>query len=168
MNPELTTSLELQVKTVDSTVEAGAQFQQMVNIECKTDFTAQPDLNVNFTCNGKGHKVPLKVPISINKFMEPTEMNGDSFFQRWKNLSIPGQEAQKIYKAVYPMDPTQVKTKLIGYGFSILEGIDPNPDNYVCAGIVHTKTVQIGCLLRLEPNKSANVSLITFYFKIVQ
>ena len=56
------------------------------------------------------------------------------------------------------MDPTQVKTKLIGYGFSILEGIDPNPDNYVCAGIIHTKTVQIGCLLRLEPNKSANVS----------
>ena len=91
--------------------------------------------------------------------MEPTEMNGDAFFARWKNLSIPGQEAQKIYKAVYPMDPTQVKTKLIGYGFSILEGIDPNPENYVCAGIIHTKTVQIGCLLRLEPNKSANVSI---------
>ena len=34
----------------------------------------------------------------------------------------PGQEAQKIYKAVYPMDSTQVKTKLIGYGFSLLEG----------------------------------------------
>ena len=70
----------------------------------------------------------------------------------------PGQEAQKIYKAVYPMDPTQVKTKLIGYGFSLLEGVDPNPDNYVCAGIIHTKTIQIGCLMRLEPNHSANVS----------
>ena len=70
----------------------------------------------------------------------------------------PGQEAQKIYKAVFPMDPTQVKTKLIGYGFSLLEGIDPNPDNYVCAGIIHTKTIQIGCLMRLEPNHSANVS----------
>ena len=64
------------------------------------------------------------------------------------------------------MDPTQVKTKLIGYGFSILEGIDPNPDNYVCAGIIHTKTVQIGCLLRLEPNKSANVSSPTLCLKI--
>ena len=64
------------------------------------------------------------------------------------------------------MDPTQVKTKLIGYGFSILEGIDPNPDNYVCAGIIHTKTVQIGCLLRLEPNKSANVSSPTQCLKI--
>ena len=60
------------------------------------------------------------------------------------------------------MDPTQVKTKLIGYGFSLLEGIDPNPDNYVCAGIIHSKAVQIGCLLRLEPNKSANVSILFF------
>ena len=76
-----------------------------------------------------------------------------------------GQEAQKIYKAVYPMDPTQVKTKLIGYGFSLLEGVDPNPDNYVCAGIIHTKTIQIGCLMRLEPNHSANVS-INFAFKL--
>ena len=55
------------------------------------------------------------------------------------------------------MDPTQVKTKLIGYGFSLLEGIDPNAENYVCAGIIHTKTLQIGCLLRLEPNSQAQV-----------
>jgi len=158
LSPELTPALQLQVKDPDSQVEAGAQRQQMVNIECLTDFTSQPDLNVNFTCNGRPHKIPLKIPVAVNKFMEPTEMNGDAFFARWKNLNIPGQEAQKIYKAVYPMDPTQVKTKLIGYGFSLLEGIDPNPSNYVCAGIIHTKTIQIGCLLRLEPNQSANVS----------
>jgi len=161
LSPELSPALNLQVKSVDSTVEAGAQFQQMVNIECLADFTAQPDLCVNFTANGRPHKVPLKLPISINKFMQPTEMNGDAFFARWKNLSIPGQEAQKIYRAVYPMDATQVKTKLIGYGFSLLEGIDPNPDNYVCAGIIHTKSVQIGCLMRLEPNQSANMYRLT-------
>ena len=45
-----------------------------------------------------------------------------SFDQVFFLFSRPGQEAQKIYKAVYPMDTTQVKTKLIGYGFSLLEG----------------------------------------------
>lgn len=45
-SPELQRSLTIQVKTVDSTVEAGAQFQQMVNLECVEDFTLQPDLNV--------------------------------------------------------------------------------------------------------------------------
>ena len=79
----------------------------------------------------------------------------------FKELSFltfrPGQEAQKIFKANQAMDNTQVKTKLIGFGFSLLEGIDPNPENYVCAGIIHTKSVQIGCLLRLEPNSAAQV-----------
>ncbi len=42
--PEISSALQLQVKSVDSTVEAGAQFQQMVNVECVTDFSVQPDL----------------------------------------------------------------------------------------------------------------------------
>ena len=48
--------------------------------------------------------------------------------------------------------------QLIGFGIGLLEGVDPNPDNFVCAGIVHSKNAQIGVLLRLEPNKAALVS----------
>lgn len=40
----------------------------------------------------------------------------------------------------------------------LLESIDPNPDNMVCAGIIHTQSHQVGCLMRLEPNKQAQVS----------
>jgi AP-2 complex subunit alpha len=46
------------------------------------------DINVSFSINGQPHKLSLKVPISLNKFMEPTEMNGEAFFARWKNLSM--------------------------------------------------------------------------------
>ncbi len=42
----------------------------------------------------------------------------------------------------------------------LLENIDPNPENYVCAGIIHTRNLQIGTLLRLEPNSQAQVMLI--------
>jgi len=48
--------------------------------------------------------------------------------------------------------------QLLGAGLSALDGIDPNPDNFVCAGIIHTSSHQIGCLVRLEPNKQALVS----------
>jgi hypothetical protein len=41
---------------------------------------------------------------------------------------------------------------------TLLDGIDPNPENYVSAGILHTRDQQIGCLLRLEPNKQTQVS----------
>lgn len=47
--------------------------------------------------------------------------------------------------------------QLNGFGIMLLEGIDPNPENFVCAGIVHTSTLQVGCLLRLEPNRQAQV-----------
>ena len=67
----------LQVKQVDSTVEAGAQFQQMVNVECVQDFSEQPDLSVNFYYNGNPTTIKCKLPISINKFIEPTEMSSE-------------------------------------------------------------------------------------------
>lgn len=67
------------------------------------------------------------------------------------------QRSQKIFKAQQPMDLTQVRTKLQGFGMQLLDGIDPNPDNFVCAGIVHMRAQQVGCLLRLEPNKQAQV-----------
>lgn len=57
------------------------------------------------------------------------------------------------------MDSAATRTKLLGFGIQLLDGIDPNPDNYVCAGIIHTRTQQIGCLLRLEPNKQAQVGV---------
>ena len=77
------------------------------------------------------------------------------------------------------------KTKLIGYGFQLLEGdrhmfwrmnlystvyagIDPNPDNFVCAGIIHTRAVQIGVLLRLEPNKQAEVGIHSVIYPVLQ
>lgn len=69
----------------------------------------------------------------------------------------PLQEAQKIFKSNGPMETAAIKTKLLGFGMQLLEGIDPNPENFVCAAIIHTRTQQIGCLLRLEPNRQAQV-----------
>jgi len=161
-SPELSNQILLQVKDVDSIVEAGAQFQQMVNVECVTDFYQQPDLSITFTYNGEQQSLKAKLPISLNKFIEPTEMNAEAFFSRWKNLSAPSQEAQKIFKAAFPMENTAAsKTRLIGYGFQLLENIDPNPENYVCAGIIHTRNLQIGVLLRLEPNNQAQMYRLT-------
>ena len=79
---------------------------------------------------------------------------------RWKNLSGPQQECQQIFKGS-TMDQASIKSRLVGFGMQLLEGIDPNPDNYVCAGILHTKAMQVGCLLRLEPNRQAQMFRLT-------
>lgn len=50
-----------------------------------------------------------------------------------------------------------VLLQLLGLGSALLENVDPNPENYVCAGVIQTKGQQVGCLLRLEPNAQAQV-----------
>lgn len=67
------------------------------------------------------------------------------------------QRAQKVFKAQIPLDLPAARNKLLGFGMQLLDGIDPNPDNMVCAGIIHTQGQQVGCLLRLEPNRQAQV-----------
>lgn len=159
---EQNSKLNVQMKPVEPVLEAGAQIKQMINAECLDDFTDTPSIVISFICSKVPHKITIKLPLTMNKFFEPTEMNGESFFARWKNLGNTNQQrSQKIFKASTPMDLQATRSKLMGYGMQLLDGIDPNPDNFVCAGIIHMKTQQVGCLLRLEPNKNAQMYRLT-------
>ncbi|XP_035470330.1 AP-2 complex subunit alpha-2 isoform X3 [Scophthalmus maximus] len=158
---ELQSQLNVQTKPVEPLVEGGAQIQQVLNIECLTDFSDAPLLNIKFRYGGALQNLTLKLPVTINKFFQPTEMASHDFFQRWKQLSQPQQEAQKIFKANHGMDTEVLKAKLLGLGTALLDNVDPNPENYVCAGVIQTKGQQVGCLLRLEPNAQAQMYRLT-------
>uniref|UniRef100_A0A8D0CKS8 AP-2 complex subunit alpha n=1 Tax=Scleropages formosus TaxID=113540 RepID=A0A8D0CKS8_SCLFO len=153
--------LNVQTKPAEPVVEGGAQVQQVLNIECLSDFSEAPLLNIKFRYGGALQNITLKLPITINKFFQPTEMSSQDFFQRWKQLSLPQQEAQKIFKAKNAMDAEVLKAKLLGLGTALLENVDPNPENFVCAGVIQTKAKQVGCLLRLEPNAQAQMYRLT-------
>lgn len=154
-------NLNVQIKAVDSTLDAGAQIQQMLTAECIDSYSDSPSLQLSFRYNGTPQNFIIKLPLTVNKFFEPTEMSSESFFARWKNLGGEKQRAQKVFKAQQPLDLPGAKNKLSGFGVQLLEGIDPNPDNMVCAGIIHTQSHQVGCLLRLEPNKQAQMFRLT-------
>ncbi|XP_008843317.1 AP-2 complex subunit alpha-1 isoform X2 [Nannospalax galili] len=158
---ELQTQLAVQTKRVAGQVDGGAQVQQVLNIECLRDFLTPPLLSVRFRYGGAPQSLTLKLPVTINKFFQPTEMAAQDFFQRWKQLSLPLQEAQKIFKANHPMDAEVTKAKLLGFGSALLDNVDPNPENFVGAGIIQTKALQVGCLLRLEPNAQAQMYRLT-------
>ncbi|XP_059412828.1 AP-2 complex subunit alpha-2-like isoform X3 [Carassius carassius] len=158
---ELQSQLNVQSKPVEPLIEGGAQVQQVINIECLTDFSDAPLLNIKFRYGGALQNLTLKLPVTINKFFQPTEMASHDFFQRWKQLSLPQQEAQKIFKANHAMDTEVLKAKLLGLGMALLENVDPNPENFVCAGVIQTKAQQVGSLLRLEPNAQAQMYRLT-------
>uniref|UniRef100_A0A8D0AX25 AP-2 complex subunit alpha n=2 Tax=Sander lucioperca TaxID=283035 RepID=A0A8D0AX25_SANLU len=157
----LKTQLNVHAKAVDPTVDGGAQLQQVVNIECLSDFTDAPVLDIQFRYGGTLQKIAVKLPVMLNKFFQPTEMTSQDFFQRWKQLGVPQQEVQTIFKAQHPMDTDVTNAKILGFGVALLIGVDPNPANFVGAGVIHTKNTQVGCLLRLEPNTQAQMYRLT-------
>ncbi|KAG9510209.1 AP-2 complex subunit alpha, partial [Fragariocoptes setiger] len=153
--------LEVDMKQIGSTVEAKAQVPQVINVECLNYYDDLPELNISYMQGLAKEDFTIKLPVLLNKFFEPTTMNGEDFFARWKNLSDPEQEGQKIFKAKQPMDAESVGNKLTGFGMELLHNIDPNPSNFVCAGIIHMRNLKIGCLLRLEPNRPAEMYRLT-------
>lgn len=110
MSPQL----NVHAKTVDPLIDGGAQVQQMLNIECVSDFTDAPVLNIQFRLvsesifhiysymlcfavyanytlcvnryGGTLQNIAVKLPVMLNKFFQPTEMTSQDFFQRWKQL----------------------------------------------------------------------------------
>uniref|UniRef100_A0A3Q1DAV6 AP-2 complex subunit alpha n=1 Tax=Amphiprion ocellaris TaxID=80972 RepID=A0A3Q1DAV6_AMPOC len=153
--------LKTHILHLDPIIEGGAQVQQILNIECVSDFTDAPVLNIQFRYGGTLQNIAVKLPVMLNKFFQPTEMTSQDFFQRWKQLGAPQQEVQKIFKAQHPMDTDVTKAKILGFGVALLDGVDPNPANFVGAGVIHTKSTQVGCLLRLEPNAQAQMYRLT-------
>ncbi|CAL9701277.1 unnamed protein product [Knipowitschia caucasica] len=153
--------LIVHAKPAEPVIEGGAQMQQIFNMECVSDFSDAPVLQIQFRYGGALQNLAVKLPIMLNKFFQPTEMTSQDFFQRWKQLGAPQQEVQKIFKSQHPMDIDVTKAKIIGFGVALLDGVDPNPTNFVGAGVIHTKSTQVGCLLRLEPNTQAQMYRLT-------
>uniref|UniRef100_A0A914GVD6 AP-2 complex subunit alpha n=1 Tax=Globodera rostochiensis TaxID=31243 RepID=A0A914GVD6_GLORO len=162
----LSDQLLCQAKAVDPEIEAGAQVQQLINVVCLQFFTSPPIINVSFTFTARDglsqqFSRNFYLPVFVSKFFEPSDMASEQFFARWKQLSLASQECQKIFATINPIDTDQIRASLTNLGAQILPNVDPNPENFVCAGILHTQTAQIGCLIRLEPNKQAKMFRLT-------
>lgn len=161
MPGDLNTRLQVNSSPPPSVVEGGAQVKQMINVEAIMEFNEHPLLDLQFSVNGLSQRIVLPMPLFLSKFFTPTEMTSQDFFSRWKQLGNPDQECQKIFQARFPIDTETIKTKLVGFGMSLLQNVDPNPENFVCAGIIKARSVQMGTLLRLEPNRQAQMFRLT-------
>lgn len=153
--------LVFELQSIGQTIDGGAQIQQIIKVDCMDTFTEIPSIDLSFSVNGAPQRLLLQLPLFLSKFSVPAEMGAADFFNRWKSLSNPGQECQKVFNANFPIDTESSKLKLIGCNMGLLSGIDPNPDNFVTAGIIHTRTAQIGYLIRLEPNNQVQMYRLT-------
>ncbi|GAU98224.1 hypothetical protein RvY_09400 [Ramazzottius varieornatus] len=146
-------ALLIQAQDIGPVIQISAQVKQQFNLRCVTVFSQTPTVRISFSMNNFPMTIEAPIPVFINKFLEGAAMDGETFFARWKKLSLPAQEAQEQFFAKYPIDAASTQEKLTSIGFAVLPNIDPNPENFVAAGIIYTGSTQVGCLLRLEPRR---------------
>lgn len=145
-----------------STVQPGAQVQVLMHLECKGFFSKPPVVNISFLA-GSLQSYRLRLPAFVTKFMEPVNFDSAGFFERWRQIGGPPREAQRIF--TIKLEGGQVNTErhrriVGGSRLAVLDGIDPNASNLVAAGVLHMSSGRkVGCLLRLEPNARAKVSV---------
>jgi len=152
-------------KLPPSTIASRTQTQLLLHIECKKMFTTPPIISVSFLA-GSQQSVALQLPIVITKFFEHVTLGQAEFFERWKLIGGPPREAQSIFPIALNeagnLDLAKNREVVTGHRFNVLDGVDPNPNNLVAAGVLHTSVDgKVGCLLRMEPNKDAKLCRIT-------
>lgn len=150
-------------KIPPATLNAATQIQQVLQVECKAPFMECPVMNVSYLA-GSMQTLTLKLPVWVNKFMETASLDTQAFFERWKAIGGAPREAQAIFPCrLAPdgnVDISRNKKVVKGLRFGVLDGVDPNPNNLVAASVFHTATGKVGCLMRLEPNSAAKVSVL--------
>ena len=140
-------------------ISALSQVQQLVHVECKDLFEHAPLLHISYLA-GSLQTLTLRLPVWPTKFVEPVKLDAAAFFERWKQIGGAPREAQQIFPLPGNglVDADKNRRVVGGARLGVLDGIDPNPNNVVAAGVLHMSSGgKVGCLLRVEPNAEAKV-----------
>jgi AP-2 complex subunit alpha len=164
LEPAEKDNLSWEVKGLpESTIHQGAQSQQMIMFTAKKVFDKSPTIRISYLA-GALQALTLKLPVTIHKFMDPTELSSEDFFKRWKQIGGAPREAQRVFGLKAGSREREINHEFIrktveGFRWGVLDGVDPNKKNFVGASVLHTgEGGKFGCLLRLEPNYSTQVS----------
>ncbi|KAI8892961.1 adaptin N terminal region-domain-containing protein [Globomyces pollinis-pini] len=150
------------LERISNVLPASTQLHQMYSIECCIIPEDVPILEVQYQADFRNIKLELKLPIVLSKFMGACAITQSDFFSRWKQIGGPPKESQNVVKPPTALNlPNAVKI-LSSLNLSFLEGIDPNPDNLIFAGIFSSSTIgKVGCLARIESNQAHQLYRVT-------
>ena len=156
--------LTVEATECSDVIEAGANTKQQITANCGRPFTASPTLTVSFTCKGKSYELPLEFPIVACTFCTPSDMDADTFQQRWSNPKYQDNQAVETFKAGEEKDLTVLDDLLPNLGFSIVEDVDESANKVYAAGTFVTSkigssgkpvTVGVVCLFEWAKSKRA-------------
>ena len=117
----------------DSTISIGGLTQQVIIIDAKGPFLQSPIVKITYLA-GTLKILNLKLPIVLEKFMEPAALSASDFFIRWKQLGEDStRESQKIFKNISNSstmaDTKEVndRRKVEGLNWYLIDDLDRKP-----------------------------------------
>uniref|UniRef100_A0A093UW55 AP-2 complex subunit alpha n=1 Tax=Talaromyces marneffei PM1 TaxID=1077442 RepID=A0A093UW55_TALMA len=157
-------NLKIDTKNLpDSTVQPAGQTQQTIFVEAHGPFSDAPTIRISYLA-GALQAYTLQLPILMHRYMDPSDLSAEDFFKRWRQIGGAPLEAQKTFTLTGKgrmIHEKFTRSVVTGFGWKILNGVDPNASNIVGCAVYQVENGKTGCLLRLEPNYEKNMYRIT-------
>ncbi|PYH72576.1 AP-2 complex subunit alpha [Aspergillus vadensis CBS 113365] len=157
-------NLKIDTKSLpDPSVPAVGQTQQTFLVEGRGPFTEAPTIRISYLA-GALQAYTLQLPILMHRYMEPSALSAEDFFKRWRQIGGGPLEAQKTFGVTArhkEIGESFTRRVVEGFGWKILDNVDPNPKNIVGCAVYQFAEGKTGCLLRLEPNYERSMYRIT-------
>ena len=145
----------------ESSIGSESQTQQTIFCTAQAPFSESPTMRISFLA-GALQAYTLRLPVLPHKYMDPSELSAEDFFKRWRQIGAGPMEAQSTFGLVgkgRSMNDDFTRKVMTQLKWRILDGVDPNPKNFVGCAVFQVEKGKTGCLLRLEPNMEKKVYL---------
>ena len=143
----------------EPSIGSGSQTQQTIFCTAQAPFSEGPTIRISFLA-GALQAYTLRLPVLPHKYMDPSELSAEDFFKRWRQIGAGPMEAQSTFGLVgqgRSMNDDFTRKVISQLKWRILDGVDPNPKNFVGCAVFQVEKGKTGCLLRLEPNMEKKV-----------
>lgn len=163
--------LRFELSTTSPQLDALAQSQQILMVECMKPVSENPTFTIAYTDSLLGRRSnTMPLPVTTATFNEPLVLPATDFSTRWEQLQGEGQHKQEVFKPPSRIVPALVyegMTKSLRFG--PVTGM-PDESEFVRYGACSLRTgalgpngekISVGCLVKIEMNVQSNAVRVT-------
>jgi len=152
--------LKMELSSVPDTIPPRAQVQvplEVANLRASRDVAV---LDFSYTFGTALVDAKLRLPVVLNKFLQPITLTPDEFFPQWKALTVHSLKVQEVVKGVKPMPLPEMANLFLSLHLAVAPGLDNNPNNMVaCTTFFSEATRAMLCLIRVETDPQDRTQL---------
>ncbi|EEC74378.1 hypothetical protein OsI_09703 [Oryza sativa Indica Group] len=130
---------------------------EVVNLRASRDVAV---LDFSYTFGTSLVNVKLRLPVVLNKFLQPITLSPEEFFPQWKALNVQNLKVQEVVKGVKPLPLPEIASLFMSLHLAVAPGLDNNPNNLVaCTTFFSETTRAMLCLVRIETDPQDRTQL---------